>query len=229
MEAQRAATFPVLSRLYTQIGASDETRCLKAFRSARSFRRSRIRARGKDALSKISGFAQHFHATSGSLTSRSHSWHRCRPGLRICRPGTGMRLWLLLLLPIRVRSLWLLWAAVVCRRRLHRGGSLVSRVLRPWLLRSGWTGLTWSWRLWLRSRLLRTPRLCLQPGRWVRGWARLRTRLSWWRLPRWRRLSWWRTPLSPTKLLIWIRLAGASASRFALLENQVRNRLYGPF
>ena len=55
-------------------------------------------------------------------------WNRRWPGL--CRSCARMRLWLLLVLSIRVRALWLLRAAMVCGRRIHWRGPVVSRLLQ---------------------------------------------------------------------------------------------------
>ena len=84
------------------------------------------------ALSKGSCFARH-HFGFGIVRTRTKSgrgrwgW----PRVRLCWSRSGVWVWLLWLLPIRLRALRLLRPGLVRRRSLHRSWPVV-----PWILRS---------------------------------------------------------------------------------------------
>ena len=125
-------------------------------------------------------------SASGSSGCTRASCGRSSGGTRLFRlrrswATSQLPLWLLFVLSVCLRSLWLLRSGLLHRRRLYRRWALV-QLLRPWILRG---------RL-LRQRLLRQR---LLRGRWIR----LRTRILsstgirvWKRLPRrkWRGIPW---------------------------------------
>ncbi len=176
--------------LYTQVGASDETEMPEGLRTGSIFTEIAVGERGfENAVPTVFGFAGCSDASGGLLTSPGCGWRSNRRRLRLCRSSAGMRLWLLLILSIRVRALWVLWAAMVRRRRVHWRRPVVSRLLGTWLrlLRTRWVWLLRTWWLWLlRTRLLQTGSLRIPGGSWLWRWlcAQLTRRwLSW----RWRR------------------------------------------
>src|SRR5580692_5808034 len=188
-----------------------ETKGLEAFRSGSILADHRSNKGVQNALFTLFGFVGDSGAASSILASPGRSGRSRGPGLR--GYGTGMRLWLLLLLSVRVRALWLLWAAMVRGRCVHRRRAVVSRLLRAGLGLSGWVWLlrTRVERL-LRSRLLQAR--CLRVLSRRRSWLwRLRTRIGGRRLPWW----WW-TPLSGSNELAEKRLAANAVSRFAFQE-----------
>jgi len=157
-DAQGQGTFVVVQCLYRSGRAlQTKLRCLKAFRLAEG---SQVEKGSKNALSKVSSSAEHFHAASRLFASTGSCWHSSRPRLWLRRTSPSLRLWILRILSLRVRALWLLRAAMVRKRCVHRRRPMVSRLLRTRLLRSR-VRLQQTWLWLLRSRLLQTRCLCI--------------------------------------------------------------------
>src|ERR1051325_9545866 len=91
-----------------------------------------FRVRGfYDTLSKVRSFAGCADGAVGVLAGSSPSRGRSRPRGSGGWPSlrnrtTGLRLWLLRLLSIRLRPLRLLRPKLLCRRRIYRRGPVVS-------------------------------------------------------------------------------------------------------
>ncbi len=100
-----------------------------------------------DEISKIHGFIGRFADGRGLRAGASQGGHWSRPG--VCRDWrrARLRVWLLRVLPVCVRAVRLLWAAVFRGRRVYRRGAVVSRMER--------TRLLWPARVRLRSSGIR--------------------------------------------------------------------------
>src|SRR5208283_2757751 len=110
----------------------------------------RVLGIGEDnEISKIFGFTG--HSADGrklrASASASWSWGGSWPGVRRNWRRACLRIWILRVLPVCVRTLRLLWAGLVRRRRVYRRGAVVSRLVR--------TRLLWPARVGLRSRGIR--------------------------------------------------------------------------
>src|SRR5712692_4298904 len=128
----------------------------------------------KDAIFKASRFTRRL-PPFGFLCARAA--RRCRRGnwgARVLRACPRMRLWLLRLLSLRLRTLWLLRTGVVRGWRLHRRRSVVPR-----LLRTSWLWILPAWvRVWARMGSW----LCLWLGGWQLSrslWSARRRWLPW--------------------------------------------------
>ena len=132
--------------------------------------------RGKgeqNALSQVCGVVGGVDGATGLLASTGQGRCGCGNRARIRCRTAGMRVWLLRICALLVRTLRLLRAKLVFWRIVHWRRAVVSRIWGP-----GGMGL-WPRRLWLRSRLLRTRSL-----RWTRFCTRSSGRLPWRRIPR---------------------------------------------
>jgi hypothetical protein len=143
-------------------------------------------------------FGNRFVRSRATRLCRRRSWRasRCRTCLR--RAASRLRIRLLRVPALRLRSGWLLWPELVCWRCLHRRWSLV-----PWrLLSSGvWPAGMGTWASPIPAR----------PGL-------LRTRACWRRLPRRGRFPRRRSPLSQRSNVQMERPAISKAGRFCFCE-----------
>src|SRR5713101_3978249 len=122
----------------------------------------------KDAIFKASRFTRRLPPFGFLCACAARRCRRGNWGARVLRACPCMRLWLLRLLSLRLRALWLLRTGVVRGWHLHRRRSLVPRLFRTswlWIL-PAWLLGTRVWLLWSRG-ILRSGRL-LRPWVWAR-------------------------------------------------------------
>src|ERR1700756_3397049 len=94
-------------------------------------RQFRVIGGGRYAISEISCAVGGVDAAAGLLPGTGKRGSRLWPGIWLRGRATGVRVWVLRLLSLRLRAIRLLWARLVCGRSLYRCRTVVSRLLRP--------------------------------------------------------------------------------------------------